>query len=111
MGTVWFDQFLPFGCCTLLAILDLGSSAFHWILQTQRGWQHTLDSLDDFLAIFPHSAESESLNRNNGAFSQICSNLGLQIKEEKHEEGHCIRFLAIETNTDATEVFLLPKKH
>ena len=55
METWRCDQFLPFGCRTSPAIFDLFASALEWILQTQRGWEHTLHYLDDFLAIFPHS--------------------------------------------------------
>jgi ribonuclease HI len=110
-GTWWCDQFLPFGCRTSPAIFDLFASALEWILQTQRGWEHILHYLDDFLAIFPRSAASDAPNRYKGDFSQICSDLGFRVKEEKNEEGHCIRFLGIEIDTEAMEARLPPDKH
>jgi len=109
-GTWWCDQFLPFGCCTSPAIFNLFASALEWILQTERGWEHTLPYLDDFLAMFPPSAASDAPNRYNGDFSQICSDLGFRVKERKNEEGHCIRFLSIEIDTEAMEARLPPDK-
>jgi len=82
-----------------------------WILQTQRGGEHTLHYVDDFLAIFPRSAASDAPNRYKGDFSQICSDLGFRVKEEKNEEGHCIRFLGIDIDTEAMEARLPPDKH
>jgi hypothetical protein len=82
-----------------------------WILQTQRGWEHSLHYLEDFFASFPRSATSHAPNRYKGHFSQICSDLGFQVKGEKNEEGHCIRFLGIEIDTEAMEARLPPDKH
>jgi hypothetical protein len=110
-GTWWCGQFLPFRCRTSPAIFDLFASALEWILQTQRSWEHILHYLDDFLAIFPRSAASDAPTRYKEDFSQICSDLGFRVKEEKHEEGHCIRFLGIEIDTEAMETPLPPDKH
>jgi hypothetical protein len=78
---------------------------------TQRCWEHTLHYLDDFLAIFPRSAASDVPNRYKGNFSQICSDLGFRVNEEKNEEEHSIRFLGIEIDTEAMEAHLPPDKH
>jgi hypothetical protein len=108
----WCDQFLPFGCRTSPAIIDPFASALEWIFQTQRGWDHTLHYLHDFLAIFPHSAiVSDAPNRYQGDFSQIWNDLQFPVKEEKKEEGHCIRFLAREIYTKAMEAHLPHNKH
>jgi hypothetical protein len=56
MGTWWCAQFVTFGYRTSQAVFDLFKSALEWILRTDQGWDHTLHYLDDFLAIFPHSA-------------------------------------------------------
>jgi hypothetical protein len=72
-----------------------------WILQPQRGWENTLHYLDDFLAIFPRYAATDAPNRYKEDFSQICCDLGFRVKEEKNEQGHCIRFLSIEIDTEA----------
>jgi len=83
-----------------------------WILQIQWGWEHTLHYLDDFLAIFPHSATpSDPPNRYKRDFSQICSDLGFQVKEKKNAERHCIKFLGIESNTEAMEACLPHDNH
>jgi hypothetical protein len=112
MGTWWCNQFLPFGCRTSPAFFDLFASALEWILPTQRGWEHTLHYLDDFLAIFPHSATpSDAPNRYSRVFSQICSNVGFWVKQEKNEEGQCIRFLGIEIDTEAMEAHLAHDQH
>jgi len=81
------------------------------ILQTQQGSEHTLHYLDNFLAIIPRSAASDALNRYKEDFTQICSDLGFRVKEEKNEEAHCIRFLGIEIDTEAMEARLLPDTH
>jgi len=112
MGTWWCDQFLPFGCRTSPAIFDLFASALEWILQTQRGWEHMLHYLEDFLAIFPQFAIlSDTLNKYKVDFSQICSNLGFRVKEEKNEEGHCIKSLGIEIDTEVMDARLPQDKH
>jgi len=96
----------------LPAIFDLFASALEWILQTRRGWEHPLHYLGDFVAIFPHSATcSLSPNRYKGDLSQICSNQGFRVKEEENEEGHCIRFLGIEIDTEAMEARLPHDNH
>jgi len=41
----------------------------------------------------------------------MCSDLGFRVKEEKNKEGHCIRFLGMETDTEAMEAHLLHDKH
>jgi len=112
MGRCWCDQFFPFGCRSLPAIFNLFAMALERILQTQRRWEHTLNLIDDFLTIFPCSATfSEAPNRYEGDFNQIYSDLGFRVKEEPNEEGHCIRFLGIEINTEAMEARLLHDKH
>jgi hypothetical protein len=73
--------------------------------------EHTLHYLDEFLAIFPHSAAPDAPNRYKGDVSQICSDLEFQVKEEKNEEGHSNRFLGIEIDTEAMEACLPPDKH
>jgi hypothetical protein len=102
------DQFHPFGYRTSPAIFDLFTSALEWILQTHQRCKHTLPYLSDVLAIFPHSAVSDAPNRYKGDFSQICSDPGIRVKEEKNEEGHYIRFLGIEIDTEAMEARLPP---
>jgi hypothetical protein len=111
MGTWWCDQLLPFGCYTSAAMFDLFASALEWIIQTQRGWEHALLYLDDLLAILPRSAAPDAPNWYKGDFSQICSDLGFRVKEEKKEEGHCIRFLGIEIDTEAMKARLPLDKH
>ena len=111
MGTCWGDQFLPFGYGASAAIFDLFATDFEWILQTQRGWEHSLHYLDDFLAIFPHSTASDTPNRCKGDFSQICSDLGFRVKEEKNEEGYYMRFLGIQIDTEGIEARRPPDKH
>jgi len=110
-GTWWCDEFLPFSCFKSPAIFNLFGSVLEWILQTQPDQEHRLHYLDDILAIFPRFAASDAPNRYQGEFSQICSDLGFQVKEEKHEEGHGIRFLGIEIDTEAMEARLPPDKH
>jgi len=112
MGTWWWDQFRPFGCHTSPAIFDPFASDLELILQIQWGWEHTLHYIDYFLAIFPHSTTfSDAPNRFNGDFSQICRYLGFRVKDEKNEEGYCIRFLGIEINTEAMVARLPHHKH
>jgi hypothetical protein len=78
----------------------------------RRGWEHTLQYLDDFLAIILHSTTfSDPPNRYTGYFSRICINLGFRVQEEKHKDGHCIRFLGIENDTEAMEVPLPHEMH
>jgi hypothetical protein len=110
-GTWWCDQFLPFCCRTSPAIFDLFASALEWILQTQWSWEHTLHYLDDFLVIYPCSAAPDAPNRYTGDFHRICSDLGFRVKKQKNKEGHCIRFLGIEIDTEALEACLPPDKY
>jgi len=103
---------MPFGCRTSPAIFDFFASAFQWIFQTQWGWEHTLHYLDDFLAIFLHSATfSDAPNRFKRYFSQLCSDLGFRVKEEKNQERHCNKFLSIEIDTEAMQARLAHDKH
>jgi hypothetical protein len=112
MGTWWCDQFLLFSCRTSPAIFNLFASALEWILQTQQCWDHTLHYLNDFLAIFPHSAiVSDEPNRYEGDLSQLCNDLRFRVKEENNEEGHSIRFLGKEFDTKAMEARLPHDKH
>jgi len=78
--------------------------ALEWIIQAQRGWDHTFYYFDDFLPIFLRFAiVSDAPNRYKGDFSQICNDPGFRVKEDQNEEGHCFRFLGIEIDTKAIE--------
>jgi len=41
-----------------------------------------------------------TISQNNGDFCQICSDLGFRVKEDKNEDGHCIRFLGVDIDTE-----------
>jgi ribonuclease HI len=110
LGAWWCDQFLPFGCRTSPAIFDLFASALEWVLQTQLHWQHVLHYLDDFLAVFA-AEHAQQAQKFKSDFSQVCSHLGFQLKEEKGEKGLRIRFLGIEIDTEKMEARLPQEKH
>jgi len=83
MGTWWWNLFLPCGYSTSPAIFDIFASALDWMLQTHKGWDHTLHYLYKFLAIFLHSATfSDAPNRYKRDFSQIHCDLGFRVKLE-----------------------------
>jgi hypothetical protein len=86
MGTWWCNQFLPFCCHTLPAIFNLFASALKSILPIQRGWEQKLHYLEDFLAIFPPSAASNTPDWYNSDCSQICTGLGFRVKKDKKED-------------------------
>jgi len=66
-----------------------------------------LHNLDDLLAIFLLSTTlSDPPTQYKGDFSQICSDLAFQIKQEKNADGYCVRFLCIEIDTEEIEASL-----
>jgi hypothetical protein len=110
MGAWWCDQFLPFGCRTSPVIFDLFASILEYNFQAQRGWKHLLHYLDGFLAIFPKE-HFKAVQMYKADFSQIYSDLGFRIKEEKNEEGLRIKFFGIEIDTEKMAARLPQDKH
>lgn len=109
-GTYWMDCFLPFGLRTSPFIFDLFAKGLHFLLEADPAIYQSfsiLHYLDDFFAACLPGADPKIYELR---FANICSELGLPIKESKSITGTTADFGGIEFDTLAMEARLPPAK-
>ena len=108
-GRRFQEQFLPFVLRTAPRIFNYFAEGLHWILAS-RSIAAIIHYLDDFLAIFAAS-EQVAAREYKRTFSQICQELGLEVKLSKNAAGTVIEFLGLIIDTNHMEARLpLEKK-
>jgi hypothetical protein len=109
-GAFWTDSFLPFGLRTSPFIFDLFAKGLHFLLEAHPSINRLfsiLHYLDDFFAAGLPGANPTIYE---SRFSQICTELGLPIKESKSITGTTADYGGIEFDTLAMEARLPPAK-
>ena len=105
-GQLYVDPMLPFGLRSAPKIFNAIADAFHWHLE-QRGINHGLHYLDDFIIVAP--PESRRCQEDLNTLLRAASVLGIPIVSQKTEgPATSLVFLGIEVDTVAGEL-LLPR--
>ena len=103
-GKIYIDPMLPFGLRSAPKIFNAVANAFHWHLK-QRGIDHVLHYLDDFIIIA--EPESPRCQENLSILMQAANTLGIPIADHKTEgPTTSLVFLGIEVDTAAGELRL-----
>jgi len=110
-GQYYAERFLPFGLRTSPYLFNHFAEVLHWLLG------HTLSMnsiqaeivhyLDDFLIIL---SPGTNLDACSTIFRQLCTKVGLSIKETKREQGTQASFGGIEVDTVLMVIRLPPQR-
>lgn len=105
------ERYLPFGLRTAPYLFNLFAEIFHWILADQFSITkmpvEIVHYLDDFLIVLPPDG---NLTTYSQKFAQLCSIVGLSIKEAKSEEGTISTFGGIELDSEKMIIRLPERK-
>ena len=116
LGFHWEDlyyaeRYLPFRIRTAPYLFNLFAEVFHWLFDDQLKKLNLLVSvihyLDDFFLVLPPKSKLELYTLK---FAQLCSEVGLSIKDSKSEEGSIATFAGIEVDTGMMVIRLPPSK-
>lgn len=116
LGFHWEDlyyteRYLPFGLRTAPYLFNLFAEVFHWLLDDQLKKSNlpvsVIHYLDDFFLVLPPKSKLELYTTK---FAQLCSEVGLSIKDSKSEEGSIATFAGIEVDTGMMVIRLPPSK-
>ena len=107
-GQVYIDGMLPFGLRSAPKLFNAVADALEWCI-AQKGVQHIVHYLDDFLVMGPPNSPDcqESLH----ILEALCSKLGVPLAPEKRDgPASILTFLGIIIDTTKGELRLPPDK-
>ena len=107
-GVTFVDRALPFGLRSAPKLFSALSDGFMWALH-QKGMQHALHYLDDFLIL--GQANTQTCQESLAIALSLCDQVGLPVAPEK-TEGPTTKliFLGIELDTQSMQLRLPPEK-
>ena len=107
-GVTFVDRALPFGLRSAPKLFSALSDGFMWALH-QKGMQHALHYLDDFLIL--GQANTQTCQESLAIALSLCDQVGLPVAPEK-TEGPTTKliFLGIELDTQSMQLHLPPEK-
>lgn len=114
LGFSWRDKFyserfLPFGLRMSGYLFNLFAELFHWILELrlQPFGAQVVHYVDDFLIILPPGTDWKSADR---VYMDLASQLGLNVKLAKNEQGLLVAYGGIEIDSGKMEARLTQNK-